>query len=309
MPAGHAEVVLVDLAPGTPAARIAAQLHDAGLVRSPLYFRLLARLTRQPLKAGEYGFRRASLWTVLRAIQDGRVYLHKILVKEGDAADQVADALAREGLADPVRFRRAVGDAAALAALGLHERSAEGYLFPDTYLMPKSFTEPQIVAFMVRRYQARLPGDLAERIRAGDLDQHKLVTLASIVEKEARVPEERPVIAGVYANRLRRNMLLQADPTVLYALHRWDWKLSRKDLLTESPYNTYRHKGLPPGPICSPGAACLAAAADPAKVTYLYFVTRKDGTNRHQFSNTLEEHDRAIKASKERVKARTAPPE
>lgn len=305
IPAGGRNPVLVELAPGTPAARIAAQLHEAGLIRSPLYFRALARLTRQPLKAGEYGFRRASLWTVLRAIQDGRVYLHRILVKEGDAADQIGEALEREGIADRLRFGRAVADREALNRLGLTAPSAEGYLFPDTYMIPKSFTEPQIVALMVRRFQDALPGDLAERIRAGELDLRKLVILASIVEKEARVPEERPVIAGVYSNRLRKNMLLQADPTVLYALHRWDWKLSRKDLLIDSPYNTYRYKGLPPGPICSPGLACLTAAADPQAVPYLYFVTRKDGTNRHQFSRTLAEHDRAIRASRERAKART----
>src|SRR6185503_11933233 len=235
IPAGGREVALVELAPGTSAARIAATLHGAGLLRSPLYFRALARLTRRPLQAGEYGFRRASLWTVLRAIQSGKVYLHRVLVKEGDAVDQVAEALAHERLAEPARFRRACADAAALAALGLKEKSAEGFLFPDTYLIPKSFTEPQIVAFMVRRFQDRLPPEIATAVRKGTLDLHRLVTLASIVEKEARVPEERRVIAGVYSNRLRRGMLLQADPTVLYALHRWDWKLSLQDLKTESP--------------------------------------------------------------------------
>src|SRR5439155_981853 len=122
---------------------------------------------------------------------------------EGDAVDQVAETLAREGIADPVRFRRAAGNGEALAALGITDRQAEGYLFPDTYLIPRSFSEAQIVAFMARRFLDRLPGDLAARIRQGKLDLHRLVTLASIVEKEARVPDERRVIAGVYANRLR----------------------------------------------------------------------------------------------------------
>jgi UPF0755 protein len=125
------------------------------------------------------------------------------------------------------------------------------------------------------------------------------VTFASVVEKEAQVPAERAIIAGVFSNRLKAGMPLQADPTVLYALHRWDEKLTLKDLKADSLYNTYRHRGLPPGPICSPGLACLEAAAEPAKIRYLYFVTRKDGSGRHEFSSTLAEHERAVRRSKE----------
>ncbi|MEK7765228.1 MAG: endolytic transglycosylase MltG, partial [bacterium] len=226
----------------------------------------LAKLTRRPLRAGEYGFQRASLWTVLRDIQSGRVYLHRVLVPEGDSIEQVGATLARERLGDPARFRAAAADARLLRGLGVPVASAEGYLFPDTYLLPKTMREDQIVAFMVRRFFDRVPRALVARAAERGRKLHALVPFASIVEKEARVAEERPVIAGVFARRLAKGMPLQADPTVLYGLHRWDRKLSLADLKSDTPYNTYRRTGLPPGPICSPGLASLRAAADPAEV-------------------------------------------
>ncbi|MEK7476908.1 MAG: endolytic transglycosylase MltG [Candidatus Coatesbacteria bacterium] len=302
IPAGSPRVTLVEFAPGTSAAVIAGNLESAGLIRSAFWFRVLARVTGRPLLAGEYGFRRASLLRVLHALQAGRVYLHRVLVREGDALPQIADALAREGLAAD-SMRTAAMSRPLLRKLGIPGPSAEGFLFPDTYLIPKSFTGEQIVAMMARRFSDRVPKALLEEAKARGLDVLRLVTLASIVEKEARDPGERPVIAGVFRNRLKRGMPLQADPTVLYGLNRWDARLTLKDLQVDHPYNTYRRRGLPPGPICSPGLACLEAAASPAEVPFLYFVTRKDGTGRHQFSRTLAEHERAIKASKLRAAA------
>jgi UPF0755 protein len=301
VPVGGSDLVLVDLPAGMPARAIARRLRDEGVIRSAFWFRVLARVSRAPLKAGEYGFRRASMWRVLRSLQEARTWLHRILVREGDALPQIAAAVAAEGLCPAAELRRAASDGALLRSLGVPGASAEGFLFPDTYLLPKTHTPAQIVAVMARRFFAAVaPDTLAAGKRSG-FDLLRLVTLASIVEREARAPEERPVIAGVFANRLRRGMPLQADPTVLYGLARWDNRLSLKDLKSDSPYNTYRHRGLPPGPICSPGLASIRAAAAPAATPFLYFVTRKDGTGRHQFSRTLAEHERAVRESKQRA--------
>lgn len=296
-PAGSASMVLVNLPAGTPVRGIADRLSAAGVVRNRFWFIVAARLMHRPLKAGEYGFRRQSAWSVLRQIQGGKVHLHRILVREGESTWQIGETLARAGLADPDAFRRACFDTAALRPLGVPGPSAEGFLFPDTYLIPKSFTEAQAVALMVRRFFDRVPAALIARGKSRKLSLLQLVTLASIVEKEARVPEERPLIAGVFYARLRRGMRLQADPTTLYALGRWDARLTYKLLALDHPYNTYRRAGLPPGPICSPGLACLEAAAAPLATPHLYFVTRKDGSNRHQFSRTMKEHERAIRES------------
>ncbi len=184
-------------------------------------------------------------------------------------------------------------DPARIADLDPDAPDLEGYLFPDTYRFARGTGEAAIVDELVatfrRRYRDRLAGELAP----GEL--RRLVTLASIVEKEARLDDERPLIAGVFANRLRRGMPLQADPTVIYALillDRWDGNLRRPDLRIDSPYNTYRYPGLPPGPICSPGLASLEAAAAPADTPYLYFVSRNDGS--HVFAATLAEHNRNV---------------
>ncbi len=304
VPAGSDDLTLVDVVPGTPISRIAKQLRDAGVIRSALYFHVLARLARKPLKAGEYGFGRTRLVNVLRALQEGRVYLHRFLVREGDSLAQIAVALERDGLADPDQFMRVAAAAPLLSELGVPAAHAEGYLFPDTYYLPKHMPPAEIVAVMVRRFFEKVPEELIDRGERRGLSLRRLVTFASIVEKEARVPEERPIIAAVFHNRLKREMLLQADPTVLYALRRWNWKLSYKDLQINHPYNTYRRHGLPPGPICSPGLACLEASVEPAKVTYLYFVTRKDGTNRHAFSKTFAAHERAVRKSRALVRER-----
>lgn len=301
VPAGGKDLVLVDLPAGLPVRAAAARLKAAGVIRSVFWFRVASRLLPGSVKAGEYGFRRATMWSVLRTLQGGRVWLHRILVREGDAIPQIAAALAAEGLGSADAFRRAASDRRLLASIGVPGRSAEGFLFPDTYLFPKTHAPDRIVAAMVRRFFDAVPRETVAESRRAGRDLLALVTLASIVEKEARAAEERPVIAGVFANRLRRGMPLQADPTVLYGLGRWDDGLSRADLRSASPYNTYRHRGLPPGPICSPGLAAIRAAAAPAPTPYLYFVTRKDGTGRHRFSRTLAEHEQAVRDSKRRA--------
>ena len=298
-PAGG-KLKMIDIPPGASVHETAIMLRNAGIVRSALVFEALARLTRRPLLAGEYGFARAPMFWVLRTIQGGRVYLHRILVAEGLSVEQVVPLLAAKHLVVPARFRRACSNRELLASAGIDAPRAEGYLFPDTYLIPRGMGEEKIVALMLRRFVDRVPKDLNTRAAKHGLSPRALVALASIVEKEARVPDERPLISAVFHNRLKRGMPLQADPTVLYALSRWDSRLSHADLKVDSPYNTYRYKGLPPGPICSPGLASLKAAADPADAPWLYFVTRKDGTFRHNFSRTLGAHEKAERISRDR---------
>jgi UPF0755 protein len=192
-------------------------------------------------------------------------------------------------------FTAAASDAQPIRGLDPVARNLEGYLFPDTYNMPRHSTAGQLVTRMVTAFQKELTAELRAKADAHGLSVRELVTLASIVEKETGKPEERPLVAAVYANRLRIGMGLQCDPTVIYALqrvNRYTGNLTREDLQFDSPYNTYRYRGLPPGPIAAPGRASLEAAADPADVPYLYFVSRGDGT--HVFAATLEEHNRNV---------------
>jgi len=212
--------------------------------------------------------------------------------------------------------RVAMRDTALLARLDIPNPTLEGYIFPDTYAFPIGTTARQAIREMVYDFERRWNPDWDEKASGLKIDRNDLVTMASIVEREARVPEERPVIAAVYYNRLRRGMLLQADPTVQYALGHHVGRVLYKDLAVQSPYNTYVHKGLPPGPIASPGVASLAAAANPATVPYLYFVASPDG--HHEFRMTLDEHTNAVRQvraekratkTKIRMLASTAPVE
>jgi len=291
---------LVDIPSGTSVRQAAGMLKRGGVIRSSLVFEALARLTVRPLKAGEYGFNHAPMFWVLLTIQAGRVHLHRVLVVEGTSVEQVIPLLVEKRLAVPARFRKACANRSLLARAGVKASRAEGYLFPDTYLVPRGMGEDEIVTMMLKRFMERVPKDLYGRAAKRGLSPGNLVVLASIVEKEARVPDERPLVSAVFHNRLKRGMALQADPTVLYALNRWDARLSYADLAVDSPYNTYRYKGLPPGPICSPGLASLRAAAEPADVPWLFFVTRKDGTFRHDFSRTLRAHEKADQVSRDK---------
>jgi len=304
LPAGSREVVVVDIPSGASVREIAAAMKQAGFLRSETWFHIMARLSGRPLKAGEYGFKRITPWGLLRAMQDGRVFLHRILVKEGDAVDQVAQSLEREKLCGAALFMKASSDRKVLDNLGLKSATAEGFCYPDTYLFPRGMKPEQMLSRMVEHFFEMVPDSLATEAAAQGLSRVQWVALASIVEKEARVAEERPVIAGVYLNRLRKGMRLEADPTVVYALKHWDKPISIRDLKTDHPYNTYKRKGLPPGPICNPGLPALEAAARPARVPYLFFVTRKDGSMRHHFSKTLAEHEQAIQDSRVKDRAR-----
>jgi UPF0755 protein len=305
---------LVEVAPGTGAARILEQLGREGVLSSPLIARayLVYVLRNPPLQAGEYRFVGPMTFPeVLRKLIRGDVVSRSVTVVEGFAMEDIADQLAQAGAGRREVFLEQMRSPALIADLDPAASDLEGYLYPETYRFRVGTSEAEIVATLVKTFRSRFERHVRPMLAGGagagpaggagtgasgnPLTVRDVVTLASIVEKEARASSERPMIAGVYRNRLLRHMALDADPTVIFALRRlgrWDGSIHHDDLRLDSPYNTYRYAGLPPGPICSPGLPSLQAAARPADVPYLYFVSRNDGT--HVFATTLEEQNRNV---------------
>jgi len=274
---------------------IAASLGRAEVIESPTGFVLLS-LTRgsaRRLQAGEYEVERgATMLEVLRLLESGRVKRHTVLHPEGASVAELARALEAARLASAADVLRLARDPAFLRSLSVEAPSLEGYLFPDTYQFVRGLTPEEMLTRMVQRLRAKLGPDLVARATARGLSVHQLLTLASIIEREAVARDEMRLVSAVFWNRLKLDMPLQADPTVQYAVGRERRALSRADLLTDHPYNTYRRVGLPPGPIASPGLPAIEAALDPAPVKYLYFVAMND--RRHYFSTTVEQHNAAV---------------
>lgn len=294
-PALEREPRTVQIPAHTGVLDIAGHLARAGVIRSRAVFVALslARGTAGRLRAGEYEIGRgATSLEVLALLEQGRVKQHAVLHPEGATLAELASELERRGLASADALLARATDPALLQSLGIEGPSAEGYLFPDTYYLVRGLTPDEILTRMVQRLRAKLPPDATERARARGLTLHQLLTLASIVEREAVEADERRLIAAVFWNRLARAMPLQADPTVQYATGRARQALARADLQVDHPYNTYRYAGLPPGPIASPGLAAIEAVLDPAPVPYLYFVAKDD--RRHHFSVTVDQHNRAV---------------
>ena len=285
------------VAPGASAEVIARQLHALGLVRHPLVFRLLARQRRisGQLKAGEYALSGPlSVQGILDALARGDVVRRDLTVPEGRNVDEIAALVVAEGL-DLAAFLEVARDPLPVRDLDPVATSLEGYLFPDTYDLPQSPEAPRVlVRRMLERFRAVI-GPHRERIAERGLTVRQVVTLASIVELETARIGERPRIAAVFWNRLDKGMPLQTDPSIIYALKqagRWDGNIRKRDLEMDSPYNTYRRRGLPPGPLGSPGKEAILAVLEPAATRELYFVSRNDGT--HEFSETLAAHNRAV---------------
>src|SRR5262245_8425160 len=286
---------VVEIPPHAGVREIARRLRAAEVIRSPAGFIALSVLRGQArrLKAGEYEFPRgASTLAVLAQMAAGMVRQHTVLHREGATVAELAQALQAAGLAQARDVERAAASPALLRALEIEGPNLEGYLFPDTYQLVRGMTAEAILTRLVQRLRVKLTPDLVERAQARGLTVHQLLTFAAIVEREAVAAEERPLIAAVFWNRLAREMPLQADPTVQYAVRRERGTLTRADLEVDHPYNTYRYTGLPPGPIASPGLSSIEAVLSPASVPYLYFVALDD--RHHQFSTTLEEHKAAV---------------
>lgn len=276
-------------------------LKAKGMVGAPTLFRVYARLKGDDrnIKPGTYLLKRGTSWgDILSALNGGRGLVNTVTIPEGFSLSRIVPLLAQR-LGVPVdSVNAAVRDSTLIARLGIPTPTVEGYVFPDTYAFPEGTTARQAVDEMVKRFEREWKQEWTAILPGLARNRHDIVTLASIIEKEARKPEERSVIAAVYLNRIRKGMLLQADPTVQYALGKHTPRVLYKDLEIDSPYNTYRNPGLPPGPIASPGAASLAAALFPAKVPYLYFVAYPDG--HHEFRRTITEHEAAVRDARSR---------
>jgi len=274
---------------------IARRLRDADVIPSAEAFVALGviRGTARGLRAGEYEFPQGTTAvSALRMLESGKVRLHPVLHPEGATVAELARTIDRQGLASADAVLRAAGDPAFLRSVGIEAASLEGYVFPDTYYFTRGLSAEQMLARTVQRLRAKLAPEIVARARERGLDVHGLLTLASIIEREAVVQDERRLISAVFWNRLRLGMPLQADPTVQYAVGKERRALTRADLASEHPFNTYTHSGLPPGPIASPGLAVIEATLDPAPLNYLYFVASDD--HRHQFSTTVAEHNAAV---------------
>jgi UPF0755 protein len=281
---------------GASFAEAADSLSKANLVGWRKMFRVYARVTGgdRHIKPGTYLLRHGTPWKdIIAALHGGHGLVNTITIPEGYTISQITPLLAKTLKVPVESVQAAVRDTSLLARLDIPNPTLEGYLFPDTYAFPLGTTASQAVHEMVYDFERRWKPDWDAKAAALKINRNDLVTMASIVEREARVPEERPVIAAVYYNRLQKGMLLQADPTVQYALGHHVGRVLYKDLEVKSPYNTYIHKGLPPGPVAAPGVASLAAAANPTNVPYLYFVASPDG--HHEFRMTLQEHTSAIR--------------
>ncbi len=274
---------------------IANRLLEAQVIRSRVAFvaGTLVRGAPRHLKAGEYEVPRdANAWAIIALLESGRVRQHAILHPEGATVAELARALEAERLADVDAVTRVAADRKFLDAHGIEGPSVEGYLFPDTYQFVRGMTAEEMLGKMVQRMRTKLTPEIRARARDMGLSTHQLLTLASIIEREAIVKDEQRVVAAVFWNRLKIGMPLQADPTVQYAVAKERRALSRADLAIDHPYNTYVRSGLPPGPIASPGLGAIDAALDPAPVKYLYFVASDD--QRHHFSTTVQEHNAAV---------------
>jgi len=306
---GSNEPVLVSIPRGLTATGVGQRIKEKGLIRSARFFALTARVSGKSaaLKPGLYELNRGmSLLQIIRKLEQGEFAAVWITIPEGFTARQIARRLAARGLVSEESFMQAAYEGHAFPEVSAGaDGSLEGFLFPDTYLIPLQADARFVVRRMVAAFQEKIGRPYAEQIRASELCRlvpgqtclRSVVILASLIEREARKPEDRTKISGVIYNRLRRGMKLDIDATVQYARGEHKARLLYSDLAVDSPYNTYRHAGLPPGPIANPGKAAIEAALHPADTDALYYVARRDG--RHIFSSTLEDHN----AAKQRIKA------
>ena len=298
--------VFLEIQHGASHAEIAKLLASGGVIRSSTSFRLLARrFPGEKLQAGEYLFDRPRTpEEVFRLLAEGHVYLHALTVPEGYTMMDIAELVDRERLATRDAFLAAARDAEAIHELAPEARTLEGFLFPDTYKFPRGTPPQKIAEAMVRRFRQIWGALPARDFSAEGPNALRIVTMASLVERETAVAEERPRVASVFYNRLKRGVALDCDPTVIYALRladKYNGALSSGDLRFDSPYNTYHHRGLPPGPIGNPGAASLHAALAPEKTDYFYFVADAEG--HHIFSRTLAEHNRNVAKYRKKLAA------
>lgn len=296
IPVAPSGEVLFEIEEGTSLSQVARQLEQEEVVRSATALKLLARLRNQSssIHAGKYRFAGpADPAEILARLVSGDVEQVSLTIPEGYDLRQISARIEKQHLGDSLRFLQLCRDSQLIASFGISGTSLEGYLFPETYRFTPGIDEKELIRMMVLQLFDRLDSKLLGKAETLGLNRHQLLTLASIIEKETGQASEMPIISSVFHNRLQRKIPLQTDPTVIYGISDFDGNLTRKHLTTATPYNTYRIRGLPPGPIASPGLAAIQAAANPAKTDFLYFVSRGDG--HHIFSTNLQEHNQAVR--------------
>jgi len=293
---GQSQNKLITIKRGQSFAATTRYLYREGLIKSTLRFRLLARIkgADKRIQAGEYLLSSdLSPNKILETMVVGKVRLYKFTIPEGYNLKQIAEIISSAGFVPQVEFLKAATDPIFVRQMNIPAETFEGYLFPDTYYFPKGASAPDLITAMVERLNSLFSDQWKKRATETGHSIHQMLTLASIIEKETGAPFERPLISSVFHNRLRKGMRLETDPTVIYGLKNFNGNLTRKDLRTPTPYNTYKIKGLPPGPIASPGLAAIEAALYPAETDFLFFVSKKDST--HHFSTNFKDHERAIR--------------
>lgn len=294
------DVIIKD---GDSMLQVIERLKEVNLIGHETGFLILNKITQKDkhIRAGKYSFKKGmTLHSLLVELFSGRVTLKDVTIPEGLTAGEIAGILRREIQVDSAEFIKATADPRIIRSLNLSSPNLEGYLFPETYKLTWGISPQKVVQIMVEQFQKTFNDSLLKRAQKINFSLSQVITLASLIEAEAKEQKERAVISAVFHNRLKRGLLLQSCPTVTYGLPEINRTLTLEDLERDTPYNTYLHAGLPPGPICNPGKASIVAALYPADVDYLYFVSRGDGT--HIFSKTLAEHDKAKNEIKYRQK-------
>ncbi len=277
-----------------------------GLIRDKNLFLFIGRISRidRKIRAGYYSvYKSMNSFDLLKVLRRGQIIEYEVTVLEGDSLREVGEKLTEKGIADKEKFDGLVYDKNFLSSYHIKAPSCEGYLFPDTYKIPKGMVPEEALGMMINRMREKYSTKLADKASEIGFSEREFLTLASIIEKEAVTAEERPLISAVYHNRLKKGMPLQADPTAIYGVKSSKEKISSTDLKRKTPYNTYIIRGLPPGPIAAPSIKSITAALYPAKVPYIYFVSNNDGT--HHFSVSAEEHETAVKAYREKKQIET----
>ncbi|MBI4721726.1 MAG: endolytic transglycosylase MltG [Candidatus Stahlbacteria bacterium] len=289
----QSSMVSVKIKRGESLAQITSKLYSANIIKHPFWFKVRAKITgnENKIKAGYYVFNKStSIRKVLWTLISGKSVEVRVMIPEGATIKEIVDLLAGECDIDTERFKQLVYDTIYVRKLGIESPSLEGYLFPETYLIPYADMPEEIIPRMVRQFFSVFTPEMKERAKkVGLKNMEEAVILASIIEKEAVCEKEKPIISGVYHKRLKSKLFLQCDATIQYILPNRKPNLTYSDLKIQSPYNTYLHRGLPPTPIASPGKSSIIAALWPEKTDYLYFVARGNGT--HIFSKTLAQHN------------------
>ena len=297
-PSKTASTKVIFLKKGTPLKKVSEILEQEGIIKNRRFFVFLTAILREKTKirAGEYEFHTQMLpLQVLDALVKGQVKRHLVTIPEGYTLSQIAQLLEDSNIVEGKAFLQEASSPAFINALGLSQLAGptlEGYLFPDSYHLVREMDPQEAIQMMVRQFKKVFGPDLSQRASELGISEREAVIMASIIEKETPLPEEKPLISAVFHNRLKKKIPLQSDPTVIYGIKNFNGNLTRQDLARPTPYNTYRIAGLPPTPICNPGKDSLLAAVNPAPVSYFYFVSRNDGS--HYFSSDLQEHNRAV---------------